>query len=334
MGHRYAGMEGLVSAWRGRCAYVTGATGLLGGWLVGELLQRGANVVALIRDDVPSSYLRSEGHERRCVTVRGSVEDLSLVRRVLAEYGVDTIFHLAAQTQVGAAHEAPYAALETNVRGTYTLLEAARLGTAQVRAVVVASSDKAYGEQASLPYTEEMPLLGSNLYDASKAAAEVLARAYARAYELPIVVARCANLFGGGDLNWARLIPGTIRAVLQGKRPVIRSDGLMIRDYLYVRDAAMAFVRLAEEASTVTGEAFNFGLERPLTVLEVVEKIGEVTGTRIDPEIRSEARGEIQRQYLSAARARERFGWRPLVGLEDGLRETVAWYRSYFGRGA
>lgn len=322
-----------MTSWEGRCAYVTGATGLLGGWIVGELLARGAAVVALVRDDVPRSYLRSEGHDRRCAIVRGEVEDLALARRVLAEYGVDAVFHLAAQTQVGVAHNAPYAALETNVRGTYTLLEAARLSPGRVRAVVVASSDKAYGEQATLPYTEDMPLLGSNLYDASKAAADVLARAYAHSYGVPAVVARCANLFGGGDLNWARLIPGTIRSALRGERPVIRSDGLMVRDYLYVRDAAAAFIGMAERADALRGEAFNFGLERPLTVLEVVEKIGEAVGARIDPDVRNEARGEIREQYLSARRARERFGWRPEVGLEEGLRETVGWYRGHLGGG-
>lgn len=334
MGDGPRGVEGLVSGWSGRCAYVTGATGLLGGWLVGALLERGANVVALVRDDLPRSYLRSEGHERRCTIVRGSLEDLALAKRVLTEYGIDAIFHLAAQTQVGAAHGAPYAALETNVRGTYTLLEAARMSVDRVRAVVVASSDKAYGDQASLPYTEDMALLGSNLYDASKAAADVLARAYAHSYGLPVVVARCANLFGGGDLNWARLIPGTIRSMLEGERPVIRSDGLMVRDYLYARDAVAAFIALAERAQTLRGEAFNFGLERPLTVIEVVEKIGEAIGTRADPDIRNEARGEIRRQYLSAQRARERLGWRPLVGLEDGLRETVGWYRGWLAGGS
>ncbi len=326
-------MEGLVTegGWRDRSVLVTGATGLLGGWVARDLLEDGARVVALVRDQVPDTFFALEGLAARCVIVRGELADLALVERALIEYRIDAMFHLAAQSQVGVARRAPFHTLEANVRGTYTVLEAARRA-GDLSALVVASSDKAYGKHEALPYTEEMPLDGANPYDASKAAADVLARSYARAYGLPIVVTRCGNLFGGGDLNWDRLIPGTIRALLRGERPVIRSDGTPVRDYLYVADAASACLQTAARARELAGEAFNFSLERPLSVLEVVELVSQAVGVRAEPDIRNDAVGEIPRQYLSAAKARRVLGWRPRVGLETGVRDTVGWYRRYLAR--
>ncbi len=333
MGQRPRGLESVVSPadWRERPVLVTGATGLLGGWVVGELLGRGASVVALVRDEVPDSYFALEGHARRTTVVRGELADRALLERVLVDYAIGAIFHLAAQSQVGAARRGPYHTLEANVRGTYTLIEAARI-VGGVSAVLVASSDKAYGEHAELPYREDAALRGASPYDVSKAAADLIARAYATSYGLPVVVTRCGNLFGGGDLNWERLVPGTIRSLLRDERPVIRSDGTLVRDYLYVADAAQAYVDVAERASELAGEAFNFSLERPLAVLEVVELVSDAIGRRLAPEIRAEAVGEIPRQYLSAEKARRVLGWRPRVALEDGLRETVRWYRGYLAR--
>lgn len=325
-------MEALVTTqWGGRTAFVTGATGLLGGWVVQELLSRSAQVVALIRDALPVSYLAAEGLEPRCTVIRGDLADLELLSRALVEYRIDTILHLAAQSQVGIAQRAPFATLEANVRGTYSLLEAARRSAPTAR-ILVASSDKAYGEQASLPYTETAPLAASNPYDASKAAADLLARSYARSFGMPIVVTRCGNLFGGGDFNWDRLIPGTIRSALRGERPVIRSDGTPVRDYLYVRDAALAYVELAERAEDYAGEAFNFSMERPLAVREVVQMISDVLGARVEPVIEDRATGEISRQYLSAEKARRLLGWRPLVSMDDGLRETALWYKGVLAK--
>jgi CDP-glucose 4,6-dehydratase len=299
--------------------------------MVSGLLSRGATVVAVVRDSVPRSFLETEGLAAQVVIVRGELADLPLVERVLLEYEVGAIFHLAAQSQVGVARRGPYHTMEANVRGTYTILEAARL-VGHVSAILVASSDKAYGEQPRLPYTEDIPLDGSNPYDASKAAADLLARSYARTYELPVVVTRCGNLFGGGDLNWNRLVPGTIRSLLRGERPIIRSDGTPLRDYLYAPDATTACIAAAERASAFAGEAFNLSLEHPLSVRQVVHLIESELGVQLQPDIRNEAVGEIDRQYLSAQKARNKLGWRPRYSMEDGLRETISWYRRYLAR--
>jgi CDP-glucose 4,6-dehydratase len=332
---RASRLEGLVAVrdvfWSDRSVLVTGATGLLGGWLSRMLLERGARVIALVRDQVPDSYFAYEGLADRSVVVRGELADLPLIERTLLEYEVTAVFHLGAQSQVGVARRGPYHTLEANVRGTYTVLEAVRR-TANVEALVVASSDKAYGEQPALPYTEDMSLLAENPYDASKAAADLLARAYARSYGLPIVVTRCGNLFGGGDLNWSRLVPGTVRSLLREERPVIRSDGTPVRDYLYAFDAAAGCLDAASRARELAGEALNFSLERPLTVLELVDLVIETVGVRLAPDVRNDAVGEIPRQYLSAEKARLLLRWRPQVRLEDGIRETVAWYRDYLRR--
>ncbi len=317
--------------WRDRPVLVTGGTGLLGGWLVQELLARGASVVGLVRDWLPQSRLFREGLDRRVALVSGAVEDFPLLERTLNEYEIETVFHLAAQTIVGIANRNPLSTFETNIRGTWNLLEACRR-VPTVQRVVLASSDKAYGTQPELPYTEDSPLQGQHPYDVSKSCADLIASTYFNTYQLPVCVTRCGNLYGGGDLNFNRLIPGTIRWLLQGDRPIIRSDGLFIRDYFYVKDAVFAYLELAEqmECPEVVGQAFNFSNESQDTVLDVVAKIRQVIGdTELEPLVLNEVKHEIPHQYLSAQRARDLLGWQPRYNLPQGLAETVAWYRQH-----
>ncbi len=321
--------------WRDRPVFVTGATGLLGGWLIKRLLEAGADVVCLVRDWVPQSELVQNRLMERVKVVRGDVRDQALLERALGEYEIDTVFHLAAQTIVGVANRNPVATFETNIQGTWSLLEACRRSP-QVRQIVAASSDKAYGDQEVLPYTEEAPLQGRHPYDVSKSCADLIAHAYAHTFALPVAITRCGNFYGGGDLNWNRIVPGTIRSILRGERPVIRSDGNYIRDYFYVEDGAAAYMLLAErlaENPALRGEAFNFSNELQITVLELVEKILRRMGASLTPEIRNEASNEIRHQYLSAEKARRVLGWRPLFTLEEGLDRTIAWYREFFAHG-
>ena len=335
------GVEGMVGLpmngfWRDRRVLVTGATGLLGSWLVRALLEQGADVGALVRDEVPRSALRSEGLLERCWWVRGAIEDFDLVERALNEYEVDTVFHLAAQTIVPIANRNPRSTFETNVRGTWNLLEACRR-VPTVRRIVVASSDKAYGDHGDEPYTEDRPLQGRHPYDVSKSCADLICQAYHATYASPVCITRCGNLFGGGDLNWNRLIPGTIRSALRGERPIIRSDGKFVRDYFYVRDAALAYMRLAEEmeCAGLAGQAFNFSHEEPLTVLAMVECILRVAGRAdLEPTILDEASHEIRFQALSSARARDVLGWRPTWEIDAAMAETVQWYRRHVLDGA
>jgi CDP-glucose 4,6-dehydratase len=319
--------------WRDRRVFVTGCTGLVGAWTVRALLERGAHVVGLVRDRVCGSELVRAGLDRRIDVVGGCVEDLPLVARALAEYEAQTVFHLAAQTIVGTANRSPLSTFESNIKGTWCLLEAARLcGT--VEQVVVASSDKAYGEQAELPYTEEAPLQGRHPYDVSKSCADLLALTYHHTYRLPVCVTRCGNFFGGGDLNWNRLVPGTIRSVLRGERPVLRSDGTFVRDYFYVKDGAAAYLHLAECMASqpgVVGQAFNFSNELQVTALEMVRHVLRLTGSGLGPDVRGGASHEIKHQYLSAAKARRLLGWRPRYELDEALRETIAWYTAFLG---
>jgi CDP-glucose 4,6-dehydratase len=319
------GQEGF---WQDRPVLVTGATGLVGGWLVKRLLASGADIVCLVRDWVPQSEIVSSGLIEKVRSVRGDVTDQALLERVLGEYEVMTVFHLAAQTIVPVANRNPVATFETNVAGTWALLEACRRSP-RVAQVVVASSDKAYGEQDKLPYDESTPLQGRHPYDVSKSAADLIAQSYAVTYGLPVGITRCGNFFGGGDLNWSRLVPGTIRSVLRGQRPIIRSDGKFIRDYFYVEDGAAAYTFMAERMAAdpeLRGCALNFSNEEPLTVLEMVERVLRVLATDLEPEVLGEASNEIRDQYLSAARARS-MGWAPLFGIDDALERTVAWYR-------
>jgi CDP-glucose 4,6-dehydratase len=321
-----------ASAYAGRTVFVTGASGIVGSWLVRGLLSGGASVVALLRDEDPRCELARSGDDRRVTRVRGSLEDVALLERSLVEYEVDVVFHLGAQTQVRYAQRQPFGTLEANVRGTYNLLEAARRAARPVRALVVASSDKAYGESETLPYTEDHPLAGRNIYDASKSAADLLALAYAHSYDLPIGTARCGNIYGGGDLNWDRIVPSTIRSLLRGERPIIRSDGTPRRDYLFVDDAVAGYVSLGAALmdGREHGGAFNFGHGEPVAVLDLVEEIGRSVGrTDLAPIVQSDAPNEIPAQWLDATKARTRLGWAPAFTLHEGLKRTVEWYRDH-----
>lgn len=309
---------------------VTGATGFVGAHLVASLVDLRADVVVLKRDNLPETGITSRW-AGRVRSVNGAVQDLPLVERVLAEYEVATVFHLAAQSQVGVANRSPLSTFDTNVGGTWNVLEAARRSTS-VTEVVTASSDKAYGAQERQPYTEQMPLEPAHPYDVSKACADLISTSYARSFGTPVAITRCANIFGPGDLNWSRLIPGTIRSLVRGERPVIRSDGSLVRDYLFVNDAVGAYLLLAERLardSFLSGQAFNFSLEQPLSVLEVVERLQRAVGTAVEPDIRANASNEIRSQALDASRAREILGWQPAAKLDEALAVTVQWYRRH-----
>lgn len=319
--------------WLDRPTFVTGATGLVGGWMVRRLVDQGADVVCLVRDWVPRSELVRSGLVEATKVVRGDVRDQATLERALGEYEIGTVIHLAAQTIVTIANRNPVSTWETNVQGTWALLEACRR-TPTVQQIVMASSDKAYGDHDSLPYDEDTPLRGRHPYDASKSCSDIISQAYAVSYNLPVVVTRCGNFYGGGDLNWNRIVPGTIRSILRGQRPVIRSDGQYVRDYFYVEDGAAVYMMLAERLAgnpELAGRAFNFSNETQVTVLEMAEKILALMGSDLKPDVRNEATNEIRHQYLSAARAQRELNWRPLFTLDEGLRRTVDWYRSFLG---
>ncbi len=318
----------------GRSVFVTGAYGLLGGWLVKALLGRDARVTVLRRDAASASALELEGTERRVNVVRGDVRDGELIERVLAEYEVDTVFHLAAQPIVQVANKSPLSTFETNIRGTWTLLEACRhLGVARV---IVAASDKAYGAHRELPYRETFALQPRHPYEVSKAAADMLARSYWHTFGLPVAVTRFANLYGGGDLNLSRLVPEAVRAAIEGRPPVIRSDGTAERDFLYVEDAVSAYLAIGELLDTgeAAGEAFNAGGDQPHSVLDVVELVCRLAGTGVKPDVRGTGTppGEISRQWLDSSKLQTMSGWEPRIDLEEGLRRTIAWYREYVPR--
>lgn len=319
--------------WLDRPTFVTGATGLIGGWLVRRLIEAGADVVCLVRDWVPQSEFSRAGLDEQVKVVRGDVRDQPLLERALGEYEIDTVIHLAAQTIVGIANRNPASTFESNVAGTWTLLEACRRSPL-VKQIVVASSDKAYGDHEQLPYSEESALQGRHPYDVSKSCADLIAQSYAVTYGLPVAITRCGNFYGGGDLNWNRLVPGTIRSVLRGERPVIRSDGQYVRDYFYAEDGAAANMLLAEalfKKPEVRGQAFNFSNEAQVTVTELVDRLLALMDSSLKPEIRNEATNEIRHQYLNASRAREVLEWKPLFTLDDGLRRTIDWYKAFFG---
>ena len=319
------------SFWRDRPTFVTGGTGLVGSWLVRHLVQSGAEVVCLVRDWVPQSELVRSRQIEQVTVVRGDIRDRDLLERTLGEYEIDTVIHLAAQTIVTIANRNPVSTFETNIGGTWNLLEACRRSPA-IRQVVVASSDKAYGDQENLPYDESTPLQGQHPYDVSKSAADLIAHTYAVSFDLPVVITRCGNFYGGGDLNWNRIVPGTIRSVLRGQRPVIRSDGNFVRDYFYVEDGAAAYMLLAEQLAThpdLRGEAFNFSYGNQMTVLELASCILEQMGSGLQPDVRNEASNEIRKQYLNADKARQVLGWHSLFTLENGLEKTIAWYREF-----
>ena len=299
--------------WKNRNVFVTGATGLLGSWLVSKLIEKVANVTCLVRDWVPSSYLILSGNIDRINVVRGELEDYSTVLRAINEYEIEAVFHLGAQTIVGTASRSVLSTFESNIKGTWNILEACRACSKLVRRLIIASSDKAYGAHKKLPYTEETPLLGRFPYDVSKACSDLLAISYFHSFKLPIGVTRCGNLYGGGDLNFSRIIPGTIRSALQNKRPIIRSDGKFIRDYFYVEDAVDAYLDLAEKMDSYKfhGETFNYGTETPATVIEIVELILKLMKKKDHkPLILNEASNEIREQYLSCKKAKERLKWK------------------------
>jgi CDP-glucose 4,6-dehydratase len=328
-------MEGVgmkINFWQDRPTFITGATGLVGSWLVKRLAASGADTVCLVRDWAPQSELVLSGLINHVKIVRGDVRDQSLLERILGEYEIDTVIHLAAQTIVTIANRNPISTFETNVGGTWALLEACRRSP-KVNQIVIASSDKAYGDQEELPYSEKFPLQGRHPYDVSKSCADLIAHTYANTYELPVTITRCGNFYGGGDLNWNRIIPGTIRSVIRNQRPIIRSDGKFIRDYFYVEDGAAAYMSLAERMAAqpeLRGEAFNFSNEIQVTVLELVERILHLMNSDLKPDVRNEASNEIRHQYLSAAKAKKELGWSPLFDLDSGLQRTIDWYMHFF----
>jgi CDP-glucose 4,6-dehydratase len=321
-----------TAAWARKRVFVTGGTGLVGAWLIEWLAGAGADVVALVRDAVPGSNFYRRGLDKRVVTVRGELEDYPLMERILNEYEIEVVFHLAAQTIVGIANHSPLSTFSANIQGTWNVLEAARHAR-HIKAVVQASSDKAYGTHDVLPYTEEAPLIGRHPYDVSKSCADLIAQAYWTTYTLPVAITRCGNFYGGGDLNFNRIVPGTIRSIIDGQRPIIRSDGTLIRDYFYVKDGVGAYVATAEKllAGEAGGEAYNFSNEIQVNVRELVEVICRIAGgPRLEPVVLNDAPNEIPHQYLSAEKARRQLGWTPAYSLEQGMAETIEWYREYF----
>ncbi len=336
-------MSAFGTAMAGRSVFVTGAYGMLGGWLVAALLDRGAAVTVLRRDDVAASLLRLDGLERRCTVVHGDLLTPGLLSRAIGEHECDTVFHLAAQTIVGTANRSPLATFETNVRGTWMLMEACR--EHRVERTVVAASDKAYGPHETLPYREDLPLQPQNPYDVSKACTDLIARSYWPSYGVPVAVTRLANIYGGGDLNRSRLLPEAIAAVLRGRRPVVRSDGSPERDFLYVEDAVAAYLAICDAldadreaggaagsaAPRARGEAFNAGGDRPHSVRSVLDAVIRVAGVDLEPDVRGTGTpsGEIDRQFVDSSKLRERTGWAPQVDLDTGIARTLEWYERH-----
>jgi CDP-glucose 4,6-dehydratase len=324
-------MEVTSGFWTDRSVLITGATGLVGSWLTQRMVEAHADVVCLVRDWVPQSELVRRGTIEQVKVVRGDVRDRDFLERILGEHEIEVVIHLAAQTIVGIANRNPISTFESNIQGTWNLLEACRHAPL-VKSIVVASSDKAYGDQEILPYSEDTPLAGQHPYDVSKSCADLIAGAYAKSYGLPVVITRCGNFYGGGDLNWNRIVSGTIRSLYRGQAPVIRSDGQFIRDYFYVEDGAAAYMLLAERLLTdpaLRGQAFNFSNEIQITVLDLVQRISRLMNSTLEPVVLNQATNEIRHQYLSAEKARRMLGWSPLFTLDRGLQATVEWYQRF-----
>ena len=322
------------SFWDNRPTLVTGGTGLLGGWLVKQLLSLNADVICVIRDSVPQSELIRSGAIDRVKVVRGDVCDRVFLERVLGEYEINTVMHLAAQTIVGIANRNPISTFETNIAGTWQILEACR-HSPTVKQIVMASSDKAYGDCDTLPYIETTPLQGLHPYDVSKSCADLIAQAYGHTYKLPVAITRCGNFYGGGDLNWNRIIPGTIRSIIQNEAPIIRSDGSFVRDYIYAEDGAAAYILLAEQLAnnpSLYGQAFNFSNESQVTVLDLVKRVIKLMGSDLQPIVQNQASNEIQHQFLDATKAKKVLGWTPEFTLDRGLKKTISWYENFLSR--
>ena len=315
------------SFWKGRNVFVTGASGFVGANLAAELVSQQANVICLRRDEARPNSLDLLDLGDKVTIVNGAVEDLEIVARALNEYEVDAVFHLAAQALVGAANRSPLSTFESNIRGTYILLEACRTSET-VRRVVVASSDKAYGSQEKLPYTEDLNLNGLFPYDVSKACTDLLAQSFSHTFGLPVAITRSANIYGPADTNMSRIIPGTILSLMKGERPIIRSDGTPVRDFVYTSDIVDAYLTMAENIENVRGEAFNFGSGEPVSMLELVQRITRLMGMDLEPDIMltKKIEREIDAQYLDSRKARERLDWEPRVDLDDGLKLTIDWY--------
>lgn len=321
------------SWWAGKSVFITGATGLLGPWLIKKLLSEQARVTVLIRDRVPDSLFFSEQLEQHVSVVYGDLLDFNVLLRVLNEFDINTVFHLGAQAIVGYANRSPISTFRSNIEGTWNLLEACRQSP-WVKKIVVASSDKAYGSHENLPYTEDAALQGRFPYDVSKSCADLLAQSFFHTYQLPVCITRCGNFFGGGDLHFNRIIPGTIKSVLDGKQPIIRSNGLFVRDYIFVKDVVDAYVSLAQhmDNANIIGQAFNFSTDQPFTVIEIVNLVLELMNAKhLTPLIQNKASGEIPAQHLSSDKARTTLGWAPEYGVKNGLIETIAWYQNYIG---
>lgn len=326
-------MEGLVmnSFWKDKRVFVTGGSGLVGGWLTEKLVNLGADVVVLLRDWVPGSRLIHSDLLQKTTIVRGDLSDSNKLERILCEYEIETVFHLAAQTIVPIANKNPLSTFESNIQGTWNLLESCR-SIQSIKSIVVASSDKAYGDADQLPYKEDMPLKAIYPYDVSKACTDMISFSYAKTFDLPVCITRCGNFFGGGDLNWNRIIPGTIRSIINNTAPVVRSDGTLIRDYIYVEDAVSAYMTLAEALTKkpdLKGEAFNFSNESQKNVIELTNIILSLLGSKLQPVIKGDNHGEIKAQYLDSSKASKMLNWKAIFGLEEGLRKTVDWYKKY-----
>ena len=321
-----------MSFWNNKSVLVTGATGLVGSWLVRDLLEKGASVTALVLDNDPSSQLIRSGDYNLISVVNGDLRNYKDVSRAVLSNECTDIFHLGAQTIVGTALQDPISTFESNIQGTWNVLEVARKSNGVVRSVVVASSDKAYGASDQLPYLESFPLHGDGPYDVSKSCTDLIAQSFGSTYGVPVTVARCGNIYGGGDLNWSRIVPGTIRDLLNNKQPILRSDGTFVRDYVHVDDVVSAYLKLAEvtQSKNLNGEAFNFSRDEPLSVLDLYREISMiVVGKYVEPDIQNVAKSEIKDQHLNSGKAHSILGWKSSVTLQQGLVKTLNWYKNY-----
>jgi CDP-glucose 4,6-dehydratase len=322
--------------WAGTRVLFTGAQGFIGSWVAERLLDEGAQVLVLDRPPAEPSRFVLRGLPERCTAVAADLLDPVSLRAAIEDHGVQAVFHLAAAAIVGSAASSPLSTYEVNVRGTWNLLEACRVASEPPARVVVASTDKAYGIHEQLPYREDHALAPRYPYDASKACADIIARSYAHIFGLPVAVTRFGNVFGGGDFNFSRLIPGTIRALLAGERPEIRSSGLMERDFLYAEDAVTAYLAVAGslDRPELSGRAWNASIGRPVSVLELVRRLIEISGLALEPDVHGDGtpHGEIERQWLDCSAIATELGWAPAWDLRRGLQATFEWYASELPR--